>query len=100
MENLPTWDEVNYAHKDKRQLDNLELLILNNEPSSEDLADEFRQQLLGAIKDAEIQGAEKAQRELEELKAYLRTLADFGGTLQQARELAAKAVEKFHDQEV
>lgn len=36
---------------------------------------------------------EKLCAEIDELQAYLRTIAQFGGTLQQAKNLASKALQ-------
>lgn len=35
--------------------------------------------------------------DFEEAKAYLRTLANFGGTIQQAKELAQKCLDKLEN---
>lgn len=48
----------------------------------------------------EVMTAEQSlQRQINDLMAYLQTLAKFGGTLDQARELAQKAVDKYTNKE-
>lgn len=37
------------------------------------------------------------EEQLEDIKAYLRTLANFGGTIQQAKELAQKCLDKLEN---
>lgn len=48
-------------------------------------------------KHEDVQELIKIEKQLKEALAYLETLANFGGTIQQARELACKGVQKLKE---